>query len=158
MYLCVTKTTMPTYISHSQHCRHSADKRVVWEWNNLAVVFSFQLKAVHAFPDCLVSSIIHVLLKDCWKQVLKNYSFVTWCCLRLSAFTVIIYIGRSFRDFFFPNANLLGTSSAFKSTFCSESWILKSGNHLKGQLNTGVLQRQTQVPLEAEKKKSKIIL
>lgn len=44
---------------------------------NLEVVFSFQLKAVLAFPDCLVLSIIHVFLSDCWKQVLKNFSFVT---------------------------------------------------------------------------------
>lgn len=46
---------------------------------NLAVMFSFQLTAVLAFPDCMVFSIIHVLLKDCWKQVLKNFSFVTRC-------------------------------------------------------------------------------
>lgn len=53
----------------------------VWYGNeitcNLAVVLTFQLKAVLSFPDCLVLSIIHVILKNCWKQVLKNSSSVT---------------------------------------------------------------------------------
>lgn len=67
---------------------------------------------------------------------------------------VIICTGRSSTEMIFlPNANLLGTSSVFRSTFCSESWILKAEKHLKAQLNTVGATDSATSPLEAEEKK-----
>jgi len=48
---------------------------------------------------------------------------------------------------YFPNANLLGISSIFRSTFFSYSWILKGGKYSEAQSSTVGVTDSTTSPL-----------
>lgn len=128
---------------------------------DLAVVSSFQLKAALKVPGLLVFSITHVFLKDYWKQVLKNLSFIPWSCFRFSSFPVNIYIGGSFtviiifqRPISLEQIQSLGAPS-FLTLGSLKVEVLRGSVKYGGCYS---FENNKLLTLKAEQKKSKILL